>query len=163
MSPMEEPYTKEGDKQNGVISWEFNGLWCLSSGDGKTMSVSRRKVLCHEEIYATFDATKGKAPVAEIEAFKMDLDNVKGEMEGLNKIGEFKKLYNIPDRVLSVKFLDDYRRNPEFNEASPADPPRKMIEAISPQSKVQGENPVENRRDELGPVDGGDEQGKRKP
>jgi hypothetical protein len=61
----------------------------------------------------------------------------------LNKIGEFKKLYTIPDHVLSVKFLDDYRRNPEFNEASPTDPPRKMIEAISPQPKVQGENPVE--------------------
>ena len=115
----------------------------LRPEDGKIMSVSRKKVLCHEEIYATFDATKGKAPIAEIEAFRMDLENVKGEVEGLNKIGEFKKLYNIPDHVLSVKFLDDYRRNPEFNEATPTDPPRKMIEAISPQPKVQGENPVE--------------------
>jgi predicted HAD superfamily phosphohydrolase len=44
---------------------------------------------------------------------------------------------------LSVKFLDDYKRNPEFNEANPTNPPRKMIEAISPQSTVQGENPVE--------------------
>jgi hypothetical protein len=99
----------------------------LRPEDGKIMSVSREKVMCHEEIYATFDATKGKAPVAEIEAFRMDLGNVKGEVEGLNKIGEFKKLYNIPDHVLSVKFLDDYRRNPEFNEASPTGPPRKMI------------------------------------
>ncbi len=119
----------------------------LRPEDGKVMSVSRKKVLCHEEIYATFDATKGQAPVANFEAFKINLDNVKGEVEGLNKIGEFKKLYNIPDHVLSVKLLDDYRRNPEFNEASPADPPRKMIEAILPailpQSKVQGENPVE--------------------
>jgi hypothetical protein len=44
---------------------------------------------------------------------------------------------------LSVKFLDDYKRNPEFNEASPTNPPRKMIEAISPHPTVQGENSVE--------------------
>ena len=123
------------------VQWPM--VLILRPEDGKIMSVSRKKVLCHEEIYATFDATKGKAPIAEIEAFRMDLENVKGEVEGLNKIGEFKKLYNIPDHVLSVKFLDDYRRNPEFNEATPTDPPRKMIEAISPQPKVQGENPVE--------------------
>jgi hypothetical protein len=115
----------------------------LRPEDGKVLSVSRKKVLCHEEIYATFDASKGKTPNADIEAFKIDLDSVKGEVEGLNKIGDFKKLYNILDHVLSVKFLDDYKRNPEFNEASPANPPRKMIEAISPQSTVQGENPVE--------------------
>jgi hypothetical protein len=42
-----------------------------------------------------------------------------------------------------VKLLDDYRRNPEFNEESPTDPPRKMMEAILPHAKVQGENPVE--------------------
>ena len=42
-----------------------------------------------------------------------------------------------------MKLLDDYKRNPEFNHASPAYPPRKMIEAISPHAKVQGENPVE--------------------
>ena len=64
-------------------------------------------------------------------------------MEGLNKIGEFKKLFNIPDHVLSVKFLDDYKRNQEFNEANPTNPPRKMIEAISPHSTAQGENSVE--------------------
>ena len=42
-----------------------------------------------------------------------------------------------------MKQLDDYRRNPAFNKASPADPPRKMMEAILPHSKVRGENPVE--------------------
>ena len=49
-------------------------------------SVSRKKVLCHEEIYATFDATKGTTPIADIEAFKMDLDSVRGEVEGLSLI-----------------------------------------------------------------------------
>jgi hypothetical protein len=113
----------------------------LRPEDGKIMSVSVKKVLCHEEIYATFDATKGRTPVADIAAFKLNLDNVKGE--GLNKIGEFKKLYNIPDHVLFVKFLDDYKRNQEFNDANATYPPRKIIEAILPQSTVRGENPDE--------------------
>jgi hypothetical protein len=69
----------------------------------------------------------------------MDLENVKGEVEGLNKIGEFKKLYNIPDHVLSVKFLDDYRGNPEFNEATPTDPPRYITETFEPHPAFQGE------------------------
>jgi hypothetical protein len=124
------------------VQWPM--VLILRPEDGKVMSDSRKKVLCHEEIYATFDATKGRTPVAEIAAFKLNLDNVKGEeVEGLNKIGEFKKLYNIPDHVLSVKFLDDYKSNQEFNKASPTDPPRKMIEAILPQSTTQGEKPVE--------------------
>jgi hypothetical protein len=121
------------------VQWPI--VLVLRPEDGKVMSVSRKKV--HGEIYATFDATKGKTPIADIEAFKMDLDSVKGEVEGLNKIGDFKKLYSIPDHVLSVKFLNDYKRNPEFNEAGPTNPPRKMIEAISPQPTVQGENSVE--------------------
>jgi hypothetical protein len=71
------------------------------------------------------------------------VETVKGGVEGLNEIGKFKELYNITDHVLSVKLLDDYRRNPECNEESPTDPPRKLMEAILPHAKVQGENPVE--------------------
>ncbi len=50
------------------------------------------------------------------------------------------KAIQYPDHVLSVKCLDDNKRNQEFNEASPTDP---LIEAIQPQSTVQGGNPVE--------------------
>ncbi len=65
-------------------------------------------------------------------------------MEGLTQISEFKTLYKIPDHVLSIKFLDDYKRNQEFNETEPTNPPRKIIEANLPQSTAQGENhPIE--------------------
>jgi hypothetical protein len=64
-------------------------------------------------------------------------------VEGLTKISEFKTLYKIPDHVLSIKFLDDYKRNQEFNDPEPTNPPRKILEAILPQSTTQGENPVE--------------------
>ena len=83
-------------------------------------------------------------PATSIENFKLNLDNVKGEVEGLTKISEFKTIYNIPDHVLSIKFLDDYKRNQEFNEAEPTNPPRKIMEAILPHQTVQGENhPIE--------------------
>ena len=82
-------------------------------------------------------------PATSVENFKLNLDNVKGEVEGLSKISEFKTIYNIPDHVLSIKFLDDYKRNQEFNNPEPTNPPRKIVEAISPQSTAQGENPVE--------------------
>ena len=94
--------------------------------------MSRKKILCHEEIYATFDSSKGMTPATSVNNFKLNLDNVKGEVEGLTKISEFKTIYKIPDHVLSIKFLDDYKRNQEFNEAEPTNPPRKILEAILP-------------------------------
>jgi hypothetical protein len=84
------------------------------------------------------------APATNVENFKLNLDNVKGEVEGLTKISEFKTIYRIPDHVLSIKFLDDYKRNQEFNDPEPTNPPRKIMEAILPQSTAQGENhPIE--------------------
>jgi hypothetical protein len=55
----------------------------LRPEDGKIISVSRKKILCHEEIYATFDSSKGMTPATGVENFKLNLDNVKEEMEGL--------------------------------------------------------------------------------
>jgi hypothetical protein len=116
----------------------------LRPEDGKIISVSRKKILCHEEIYATFDSSRGMAPATNVENFKLNLDNVKGEVEGLTQISEFKTIYKIPDHVLSIKFLDDYKRNQEFNDPDPTNPPRKIMEAILPQSTAQGENhPIE--------------------
>jgi hypothetical protein len=90
--------------------------------------VSRKKILYLEEIYATFDSSKGMTPPTSIENFTLNLNNVKGKVEGLTKISEFKTLYKIPDHVLSIEFLDDYKRNQEFNEAEPTNPPRKILE-----------------------------------
>ena len=144
-----EPYGGALHKRGKKTEWGyFVGVqWpmalILRPEDGKIISVSRKKILCHEEIYATFDSSKGMTPATSVENFKLNLDNVKGEVEGLSKISEFKTIYNIPDHVLSIKFLDDYKRNQEFNNPEPTNPPRKIVEAISPQSTAQGENPVE--------------------
>jgi hypothetical protein len=147
-----EPYGGALHKRGKKTEWGyFVGVkWpmalILRPEDGKIISVSRKKILCHEEIYSTFDSSKGMMPATSIENFKLNLDNVKGEVEGLHvtKISEFKTLYKIPDHVLSIKFLDDYKRNQEFNDPEPTNPPRKIFEAILPQSTTQGENnPVE--------------------
>ena len=54
----------------------------LRPDDGKVISVSRKKILCHEEIYATFDSSKGMTPATSVENFELNLDNVKGEWKG---------------------------------------------------------------------------------
>jgi hypothetical protein len=145
-----EPYGGALHKRGKKTEWGyFVGVqWpmalILRPEDGKIISVSRKKILCHEEIYATFDSSRGMAPATNVENFKLNLDNVKGKVEGLTQISEFKTIYKIPDHVLSIKFLDDYKRNQEFNDPDPTNPPRKIMEAILPQSTAQGENhPIE--------------------
>jgi hypothetical protein len=112
-----EPHGRALHKRGRKTEWGyFVGVqWpmalILRIEDVKIISVSRKKVLCHEEIYATLDATKGMTPDTSIDSYNLNLENVKGKVEALNKISEFKKIYNILDHVLSIKFLDDYKRN----------------------------------------------------
>ncbi len=61
--------------------------------------------------------------IADFTKLKTDLESLKNESEGLKVIANYKETVNIPDHVLSVKSLDDYIRNPEFNEATPTNPP----------------------------------------
>jgi hypothetical protein len=62
----------------------------------------------------------------------------RGEKEGLEKIASFKQTFNIPYHVLSVKSLDDYKRNEEMNEATPTDPPRQITETFEPHPDFRG-------------------------
>jgi hypothetical protein len=50
-----------------------------------------------------------------ITRLKAVLEALKGEKEGLETIASFKQAFNIPDHVLSVKSLDNYKRNEEMN------------------------------------------------
>ncbi len=78
--------------------------------DWKVISVSWKKVLCHEERYATSDSVSMQNSIADFTRIKADLEAIKGEKEGLEKIASFKQTFNIPDHVLSVKSLDDYKQ-----------------------------------------------------
>jgi hypothetical protein len=112
--------------------------------DWKVISVSRKKVLCHEERYATSDSVSLQNSIADFTRIKADLEAIKGEKEGLQKIASFKQTFNIPDHVLSVKSLDDYKRNEEMNEATPTDPPRQITETFEPHPAFQGEYRAEH-------------------
>jgi hypothetical protein len=76
--------------------------------------------------------------IADFTRLKADLEALKGEKEGLEAIASFKQTFNIPDHVLSVKSLDDYKRNEEMNEETPFNPPRQITEAFIPHPAVQG-------------------------
>jgi hypothetical protein len=107
--------------------------------DWKVISVSRKKVLCHEERYATSDSVSMQNSIADFTRLKADLEALKGEKEGLEAIASFKQTFNTPDHVLSVKSLDDNKRNEEMNEGTPYHPPRQITETFVPHPAVQGE------------------------
>jgi hypothetical protein len=119
------------------VQWPM--VLVLREADWKVISVSRKKVLCHEERYAKSNLPMTINSIADFTRLKADLESLKSESEGLEVIANYKETFNIPDHVLSVKSLDDYQRNPELNEASPTDPPRQITEAFAPHPAVQGE------------------------
>ncbi len=120
----------------------------LRPEDNKILSVSKKKFVVHEECYAKFDNANGTNPLAHFVIPMIDLDNTKAEVENLEKISDYKKKYNIPDHVLSVKALSDLQKHPELNVANPPTNPPKVIfkdivDIIEPQKK--GENQRENQ------------------
>jgi hypothetical protein len=120
----------------------------LRPEDNKILSVSKKKILVHEECYAKFDNANGTNPLAHFVIPTIDLDNTKMEVDNLEKISEYKKKYNIPDHVLCVKALSDFQKHPELNIANPTTHPPKVmfkdiVEIIEPQK--QGENQRENQ------------------
>ena len=99
------------------VQWPM--VLVLRIEDEKILSVSRHKVHCHEEAYAMYNPTSGKDPLATFGLPKIDLETTRTAQENLETINEYKKKYSIPDHVLSVKCLSDFRRNAELNEPLP--------------------------------------------
>jgi hypothetical protein len=93
--------------------------------DNKVISVSRKKVHCHEMMYAKFDAEYQTRPRIEFKDFTLDKNEIESAIrraeaephgfdddENVIKSVRFEKEVTvIPDHVLSVKVLSDYRRN----------------------------------------------------
>ncbi len=119
------------------IQWPM--VLIMRPEDGKVISVSRKKVLCHEERYATSGSLSMRNSIVDFTTLKSDLESLQGEKEGLEAIASFKQTFDIPDHVLSVKCLDDYKRNDEMNTATPTNPPRQIPETFEPHPAVQGE------------------------
>jgi hypothetical protein len=85
----------------------------LRPGDKKVLSISRRKIHCHETIYARFDPATGAKPKILIEDFvlsKNDVDTAIVQAQNINNVDTMHKLPHvdpmhakIPDHVLSIK------------------------------------------------------------
>ena len=109
------------------VQWPM--VLILRPFDNKVISVSRKKVHCHEMMYAKFDAEYQRRPRIEFKDFTLDKDEIESAIrraeaephgcdddDNVIKSVRFEKERSvIPDHVLSVKVLSDYKRNAEMN------------------------------------------------
>jgi hypothetical protein len=113
------------------VQWPM--VLILRPFDNKVISVSRKKVHCHEMMYAKFDAEYQSKPRIEFTDFTLDKEeietamrraeavprtnpNFEGKDDDENKAVHFKDTVEvIPDHVLSVKVLSDFKRNEDLN------------------------------------------------
>ncbi len=104
------------------VQWPM--VLILRPFDNKVISVSRKKVHCHEMMYAKFDAEHQTRPRIEFKDFTLDKDEIESAIrqaeaethgfdngEDVMKSVRFEKEVTvIPDHVLSIKVLSDYKR-----------------------------------------------------
>ncbi len=115
----------------------------LRPEDEKILSVSHKKIIVHEEYYAKFDWTSGGLPLNTFSVPVLDLDEIKTANDNLETIREYKDRMKIPDHVLSIKSLSDYRKHPELNEPTPPTlPSPAMMKQLTDQPIDQGENTI---------------------
>jgi hypothetical protein len=130
-APMSGPDHKRAPKTEWgyFVGVQWPMVLVLRIEDEKILSVSRHKVHCHEEAYARYDPTSGKDPLATFGLPKINLETTRTTQENLETIKDYKKKYSIPDHVLSVKCLSDFRRNAELNEPLPNTEPTNQMRA----------------------------------
>jgi hypothetical protein len=108
----------------------------LRPEDDKIISVSRKKIIVHEEFYAKFDPAKGGLPLDNFTVPVINLEDIKTETENLETIKEYKERMKIPDHVLSIRSLSDYKKHPELNEPTPTTRPSpammKQLDNLTP-------------------------------
>ena len=153
-----EPANTVEHKRAAKTEWGwFVGLqWpmvlILRPFDYKILSISRKKVHCHEDMYAKFDPETMTRPRIEFKDFQLDKHEVDKAMTKAKEESAFTSpgaspnlmgptTPMIPDHVLSVKSLSDAKRNVSFNTPSiTGDFPDEMRVFNSPQQHDPGEN-----------------------
>jgi hypothetical protein len=84
--------------------------------------------------------TECSYPLTIFEVPFLHLDDMKSEAENLETIREYKDRLGIPDHVLSIKSLSDYRKHPELNEPTPpTHPSTEMMKSLTSQAQDSGE------------------------
>jgi hypothetical protein len=130
-APIEGPEHKRASKTEWGYFVGMQWPMCLvyDPQRDKVLSVSRKKIICHEGVYANFDPTKMQIPNAVPPQIKVTADPESDEeVHGVH----------------SVKVLKDGQRNQSLNETLPSPPPSlapDLSSELSSQSENQGENP----------------------
>jgi hypothetical protein len=101
------------------VQWPM--VLILRPSDKKVISVSRKKVHCHELCYAKFDPTTQPRPLITFTDFTLvenEIDVAIDEATEMDKktLKKFKEDHHIPAHVPSVKSLSDFNRNAILNE-----------------------------------------------
>ena len=156
-----EPHNGAEHKRGSKTLWGwFLGIqWpmvlILRPSDNKIISVSRKKVHCHEQCYAKFDPTTQTRPLITFTDFSLieeEIDNAVAEAKAMDKktLKKFKEDNNIPKHVPSVKSLSDFNRNSYLNE-NPIESalPDNMIIDL-PQESHRGEEEAGSETDLFG-------------
>ena len=125
----------------------------LRSEDKKVISVSRKKIHCHELCYAKFDPTTQPRPVICFTDFALPEEEVdaaiqKAMQENTKAIAAQKSAMAVPDHVPSVKSLSDFQRNADLNETNLIPRPPMSMTADLPQAEHQGRPPREHACDQ---------------
>jgi hypothetical protein len=119
--------------------------------DYKVLSVSREKVHCHEMMYAKFDAETQTRPIIDFKDFKLDKEEIdtaiqrakeSDEKEDTSELPDAKPNLKdgVPDHVLSVKVLSDFKRNQNFNTPSISEEIPQALESFNLLQQDPGEN-----------------------
>jgi hypothetical protein len=122
-----EPYEGAEHKRapKTLWGWYLGVQWpmvlILRPSDQKIISVSRKKVHCHELCYAKFDPTTQPRPLIVFTDFSLiesEIDDAIVEAKAMDRkaLKKFKADNNIPTHVPSVKSLSDFNRNSILNE-----------------------------------------------
>jgi hypothetical protein len=130
------------------VQWPM--VLILRPFDHKVLSISRKKVHCHEEMYAKYDPETMTKPMIDFKDFKLDKDEIDAAIEEANA-PELPALqddepsdgqnnsHEVPDHVLSIKVLSDTRRNKAMNTSTITDIPLELETFNLPQQD-SGEN-----------------------
>jgi hypothetical protein len=138
-APMDAPEHKTASKTEWGYFVGMQWPMCLvyQPDKHKVLSVSRKKIVCHEGMYANFDPTSSTLPRANIAELDPTL-----EMNNLQQQDkEETSMESMEDTVKgvhSIKILRDYALNSHFNEALPQPPFE--LSLSSSQHENQGEN-----------------------
>jgi hypothetical protein len=87
----------------------------LRPADNKVLSISRKKVYCHELMYAKFDPNVQQRPQIDFRDFTLNETEIDQAIQSAIALDDEKKLpkdeFKVPEHVLSVKMLSDSKRN----------------------------------------------------